>query len=140
MDSHDISKDPPACVLRKVGWRILPFAMLLYLVSFTDILNICFAALTMNKDTGLSATTFWLGAGIFFAGYFLFEVPSNLIQHRVAARIWIARVMTDWCIASGTTAFVYRRLASMCCGSYGRSRSVFYPRHGAYTRVFLQSD
>ena len=93
-------------VLRKVSWRILPFVMLLYFVSFIDRVNIGFAALTMNKDIGLSSVAFGLGAGIFFAGYFLFEVPSNLILHRVGARVWIARVMISWGIASGATAFV----------------------------------
>lgn len=93
-------------VLRKVGWRILPFVMLLYFVSFIDRVNIGFAALTMNKDIGLSSAAFGLGAGVFFAGYFLFEVPSNLILHRVGARVWIARVMISWGIASGATALV----------------------------------
>jgi len=94
-------------VLRKIGWRILPFAMLLYFVSFIDRVNIGFAALTMNKDIGLSPASFGLGAGIFCCGYFLFEVPSNLILHRVGARVWIARVMISWGIVSGTTAFVH---------------------------------
>src|SRR3569833_4240653 len=85
-----------ARTLRKIGWRILPFAMLLYFVSFIDRVNIGFAALTMNKDGGLSPAAFGLGAGIFFAGFFLFEVPSNLILHRVGARVWIARVMFCW--------------------------------------------
>lgn len=98
-------------VLRKVGWRILPFAMLLYFVSFIDRVNIGFAALTMNKDVGLSPAAFGLGAGIFFCGYFLFEVPSNLILHRVGARIWIARVMISWGIVSGATAFVHGPVA-----------------------------
>ena len=93
--------------LRKVAWRILPFAMLLYFVSFLDRVNIGFAALTMNKDLGLSSAAFGLGAGIFFCGYFLFEVPSNLILNRVGARIWIAGVMISWGIASGATAFVH---------------------------------
>ena len=92
--------------LRKIAWRILPFAMLLYFVSFIDRVNIGFAALTMNKDVGLSSAAFGLGAGIFFCGYFLFEIPSNLILNRVGARIWIARVMISWGIASGATAFV----------------------------------
>jgi len=96
-----------ARTLRKIGWRILPFAMLLYFVSFIDRVNIGFAALTMNKDVGLSPAAFGLGAGIFFAGYFLFEVPSNLILHRVGARVWIARVMISWGIVSGATAFVH---------------------------------
>src|SRR6185312_11359025 len=93
--------------LRKIAWRILPFAMLLYFVSFIDRVNIGFAALTMNKDVGLSPAAFGLGAGIFFAGYFLFEIPSNLILHRVGARAWIARVMISWGIVSGATAFVH---------------------------------
>ena len=96
-----------ARTLRKIGWRILPFAMLLYFVSFINRVNIGFAALTMNKDVGLSPAAFGLGAGIFFAGYFLFEVPSNLILHRVGARVWIARVMISWGIVSGATAFVH---------------------------------
>ncbi|HEX4636069.1 MAG TPA: MFS transporter, partial [Rhizomicrobium sp.] len=102
-----MSEELAARVMRKVGWRILPFAMLLYFVSFIDRVNIGFAALTMNKDVGLSPAAFGLGAGIFFAGYFLFEVPSNLILHRVGARVWIARVMISWGIASGATAFVH---------------------------------
>src|SRR5258707_628202 len=91
--------------LRKVTWRIVPFVMLLYFTSFIDRVNIGFAALTMNKDIGLSPAVFGLGAGIFFLGYFLFEVPSNLILHRIGARIWIARVMITWGIASGAMAF-----------------------------------
>jgi ACS family tartrate transporter-like MFS transporter len=102
-----MSDDLQAKVMRKVCWRILPFAMLLYFVSFVDRVNIGFAGLTMNADIGLSPAAFGLGAGIFFCGYFLFEVPSNLILHRVGARIWIARVMISWGIISGATAFVH---------------------------------
>lgn len=101
-----MSQELQTRTLRKVGWRILPFAMLLYFVSFVDRVNIGFAALTMNADVGLSPAAFGMGAGIFFCGYFLFEVPSNLILHRVGARIWIARVMISWGIVSGATAFV----------------------------------
>lgn len=79
-------------VMRKVTLRIIPFIMLLYFIAFLDRVNIGFAALTMNQDLGFSPTVFGLGAGIFL-GYFLFEVPSNLILHKVGARIWIARVM-----------------------------------------------
>ena len=77
-------------VMRKVTLRIIPFIMLLYFIAFLDRVNIGFAALTMNQDLGFSPTVFGLGAGIFFLGYFLFEVPSNLILHKVGARIWIA--------------------------------------------------
>ena len=83
-------------VMRKVTLRIIPFIMLLYFIAFLDRVNIGFAALTMNQDLGFSPTVFGLGAGIFFLGYFLFEVPSNLILHKVGARIWIARVMITW--------------------------------------------
>lgn len=93
-------------VLRKITWRIVPFIMVLYLIAFIDRVNIGFASLTMNKDLGFSSTVFGIGAGIFFIGYFLFEVPSNLILNKVGARIWIARVMITWGIVSGCMALV----------------------------------
>lgn len=93
-------------VLRKITLRIVPFIMLLYFIAFLDRVNIGFAALTMNDDLGFSPTVFGFGAGIFFLGYFLFEVPSNLILHKVGARIWIARVMITWGLVSGGMAFV----------------------------------
>ncbi|MCW5300521.1 MFS transporter [Herbaspirillum lusitanum] len=93
-------------VSRKLMLRIIPFVMLLYFISFLDRVNVGFAAITMNKDLGLSPTAFGLGGGLFFIGYFLFEVPSNLILHKVGARIWIARVMITWGIISAISAFV----------------------------------
>lgn len=93
-------------VSRKLMWRILPFVMLLYFVSFLDRVNVGFAAMTMNKAIGLSPAAFGFGGGLFFFGYFLFEVPSNLILNRVGARIWIARVMVTWGIISALSAFV----------------------------------
>src|SRR3984957_1074465 len=93
-------------VSRKLMWRIIPFVMMLYFISFLDRVNIGFAAMTMNKAIGLSPTAFGLGGGLFFIGYFLFEVPSNLILHRVGARLWIARVMVTWGIVSAASAFV----------------------------------
>lgn len=93
-------------VIRKITLRIVPFIMLLYFIAFLDRVNIGFAALTMNEDLGFSPTVFGLGAGIFFLGYFLFEVPSNLILHKVGARIWIARVMITWGLVSGAMTFV----------------------------------
>ncbi|HVE08075.1 MAG TPA: MFS transporter [Paraburkholderia sp.] len=97
--------DLQARVVRKLTWRILPFVMLLYFVSFLDRVNVGFAALSMNKAIGLSPTMFGLGGGIFFLGYFLFEVPSNLILNKVGARIWIARVMITWGLVSAAAAF-----------------------------------
>nr|WP_210294332.1 MULTISPECIES: MFS transporter [unclassified Rhizobium] len=93
-------------VLRKITWRIVPFIMVLYLIAFIDRVNIGFASLTMNQDLGFTSTVFGVGAGIFFLGYFLFEVPSNLILNKVGARIWIARVMITWGLVSGAMALV----------------------------------
>jgi ACS family tartrate transporter-like MFS transporter len=95
-----------ARVVRKISWRILPFVMLLYFVSFLDRVNVGFAAFTMNKAIGLSPAAYGLGGGLFFIGYFLFEVPSNLILYRVGVRVWIARVMVTWGIVSACSAFV----------------------------------
>jgi MFS transporter, ACS family, tartrate transporter len=93
-------------VLRKITLRIVPFVMLLYFIAFIDRVNIGFAALTMNKDLGFSPSVFGFGAGIFFLGYFLFEVPSNLILEKVGARLWIARVMITWGMVSAAFAFI----------------------------------
>jgi MFS transporter, ACS family, tartrate transporter len=90
--------------MRKVYWRLLPLAILTYFLCYLDRINVGFAALTMNKDLGLDAATYGLAAGAFFWGYFLFEVPSNLILEKVGARIWIARIMVSWGILSGATA------------------------------------
>lgn len=92
--------------LRRITWRIVPFIMLLYFIAYIDRVNIGFAALTMRQDLGLSASALGFGAGIFFWGYFMFEVPSNLILNKVGARIWIARVMVTWGIISAAMAFV----------------------------------
>ncbi|MEP7245502.1 MAG: MFS transporter [Gammaproteobacteria bacterium] len=93
-------------VVRKVMWRLLPFLCLLYFVAYLDRVNVGFAALTMNKDLGLSATAFGFGAGIFFLSYFLFEVPSNFLLQRFGARIWIARIMVTWGLICVGMAFV----------------------------------
>ena len=95
-----------ARTMRRVSLRIVPFIMLLYFVAFIDRVNVGFAALTMNKDLGFTASMFGFGAGIFFWGYFLFEVPSNIVLDKVGARIWIARVMITWGIVSAAMAFV----------------------------------
>lgn len=91
--------------IRRITWRLIPFLMLLYLVAFLDRINVGFAALTMNKDVGLTSQMFGLGAGIFFLGYFVFEVPSTVILHHVGARFWIGRVMITWGLVSVGMAF-----------------------------------
>lgn len=90
----------------KVAWRLLPMMGLLYLVAYIDRTNIGFAALTMNADLGISATVFGWAAGIFFLGYMLFELPSNIIMEKVGARFWIARIMVSWGIVAGAMMFV----------------------------------
>ena len=92
--------------IAKVSWRLLPLVAVAYCVAYIDRSNISVAALTMNKDLGFSAYLYGWGAGIFFFGYFLFEIPSNLILEKVGARIWIARIMITWGIISGLTALV----------------------------------
>jgi len=112
----DASADLGRVTLAKVGWRLLPFLLLLYVVAWLDRVNVGFAALQMRADLDFSATVFGFGAGIFFAGYALFEVPSNLILVRVGARFWIARIMITWGVLSiamlfvqGTTSFYVLR-------------------------------
>jgi len=93
-------------VIRKVGRRLIPVMGLLYFVNYLDRVNVGFAALTMNKDLGLTATMFGLGAGMFFIGYFLFEVPSNLALHRFGARLWITRIVVTWGIVAAAMTFI----------------------------------
>jgi len=93
-------------VLKKIAWRIVPLLTLAYVVNYLDRTNIGFAALTMNKDLGFTATEFGIGAGVLFIGYTVFEVPSNLALYRFGARRWIARIMITWGIVSALTALV----------------------------------
>jgi ACS family tartrate transporter-like MFS transporter len=93
-------------VVRRAGRRLLPLLILLYLVNYLDRVNVGFAALTMNADLGLSSAAYGLGAGLFFIGYFFFEVPSNVVLHKVGARLWIARIMITWGLVASATAFV----------------------------------
>ncbi|MBS6360355.1 MFS transporter [Burkholderia sp.] len=91
---------------RKVSWRLTPLLLLCYVVAYLDRVNVGFAKLQMVSDLNLSDTVYGLGAGIFFFGYFLFEVPSNIILHRVGARVWIARIMVTWGVISALMMFV----------------------------------
>src|SRR5580765_1606138 len=93
-------------VFQKVAWRLLPILTLAYVFNYLDRNNIGFAALTMNRELGLTATEFGNGAGILFFGYCLLEVPSNMILYRVGARVWLARIMISWGLISAATIFV----------------------------------
>lgn len=92
--------------LRKNAWRLLPLLTLAFIFNYIDRTSVGFAALTMNKDLGLTASQFGWGAGILFAGYCLFEIPSNLALYRYGARRWLARIMITWGIAASATALV----------------------------------
>ena len=94
---------------RKIAWRLVPFLMLLYMVAFLDRVNISFAALTMNRDLGISESLYGLAAGIFFLGYCLFEVPANLMLTRMGARRWLAILLVAWGAVSVATAFITAR-------------------------------
>jgi D-galactonate transporter len=100
-----------ANIYRKVTWRLLPFLMLCYVVAYLDRVNVGFAKLQMLNDLKFSETVYGFGAGVFFLGYFLFEVPSNVILHKVGARVWIARIMITWAIISAAFMFVSSPIA-----------------------------
>ena len=92
--------------MRKIYIRLLPFAILSYFLAYIDRINGSFAALTMRGDLGMSATAYGFAVGTFYWGYFIFEVPSNVVLEKIGARIWIARIMITWGILAGATATV----------------------------------
>src|SRR6202012_3685785 len=92
--------------MRKIYIRLLPFAILTYFLAYVDRINVSFAGLTMQSDLHMSAAAFGFAAGTFYWGYFIFEVPSNVIMEKVGARLWIARIMITWGIFAGLTAMV----------------------------------
>ena len=100
-----MSSDCGQSAMRHVAWRIVPFICLLYVLNILDRANVGFARLAMQDDLGLSKATFDLGYGMFYVGYILFEVPSNLLMRRFGARRWIARIMITWGLVSAATMF-----------------------------------
>ncbi len=130
-----------AAVYRKVTWRLLPFLMLCYVAAYLDRVNIGFARLQMLDDLRFSETVYGLGAGIFFVGYFIFEVPSNLILHRVGARIWIGRIMISWGLVSAlfmftTTPLVFYALRF----ALGAAEAGFFPGIILYLTYWYPSE
>lgn len=112
MENKNARDDLRASAIGKATARLIPFLCLAYMVNFLDRVNVGFAALSMNEDLGFSPAVFGFGAGIFFVGYILFEIPSNLALQRFGARVWIARIMISWGIVacamslvSGATSF-----------------------------------
>src|SRR5438874_5748232 len=124
----DSTADLGARAVARVRRRLIPFLALLYFVTYLDRVNVGFAALQMNRALGLSPLDFGRGAGIFFLGYFLFEVPSNLALARVGARIWIARIAVVWGLVSiamvsvsGSRSFYFMRFL------LGAAEAGFFP-------------
>src|SRR5437667_4788407 len=103
--SHTEASTLEQTTMAKVSWRLLPLIVVIYFVAYIDRTNVGFAALGMNRELGFTAYIYGWGAGIFFLGYFLFEVPSNVILAKVGARKWIARIMITWGIVAGAMAF-----------------------------------
>jgi D-galactonate transporter len=108
--SHAAPNPPPVseadALYRRIARRIMPILFIAYIIAYIDRVNVGFAKLQMMGDLKFSDSVYGLGAGIFFLGYFLFEVPSNLVLHKVGARVWICRVLVTWGIISGCTALV----------------------------------
>ena len=96
----------PQATYRKVTWRLIPFLFACYILAYVDRVNVGFAKLQMQSDLGMSDTVYGFGAGLFFIGYCLFEIPSNLALERIGARLWIARIMIGWGLVSMATLFV----------------------------------
>jgi len=114
--------------MAKVYLRLLPFCFVLYFICYLDRANISFASLTMNKDLGLTAYIYGIGAGAFFWGYFLLEVPSNLILEKLGARRWIGRIMISWGIVSGAFAFTQGPISFFCLRfGLGLAEAGFFP-------------
>ncbi len=102
-----IETDSRAAVIARVSGRLIPFLFLLYFLNFLDRVNVGFAALEMNRDLGFGPAVYGFGAGIFFLGYCLFEVPSNLVLYRIGARLWIARIMVTWGLTASAMMLVH---------------------------------
>ena len=114
--------------MAKVYLRLLPFCFVLYFICYLDRVNIGFAALTMNKELGLSSYVFGLGAGAFFWGYFILEVPSNLILEKVGARRWIGRIMISWGLVSAAFVFTQGPISFIILRfSLGLAEAGFFP-------------
>jgi sugar phosphate permease len=99
------AQDAERRVFAKIGWRLMPILIVSYIFNYLDRNNVGFAGLTMNQAIGLTATQFGFGAGVFFVGYCLFEIPSNVVLYRVGARIWLSRIMISWGVMSAATSF-----------------------------------
>ena len=129
-------------VVRKVTRRIIPFVFILYIVNYVDRANIGYAALQMNRELALTAEAFGLGAGVFFIGYFLFEVPSNIALAKFGARPWIARILLTWGVIATAMGFVQNDWQLILARFLlGVAEAGFFPGIVIYlTRWFREKD
>jgi ACS family tartrate transporter-like MFS transporter len=132
---------PSDRILSRAAWRLIPFMSLMYVVSFLDRVNISFAALTMNHDLGFSPQVYGFASGVFFFGYFLFEVPSNLMLQKVGARLWMCRICVTWGFLSMLTAFC-REPVSFCIVRFllGAAEAGLYPGMVLYMTYWFPSS
>jgi ACS family tartrate transporter-like MFS transporter len=128
-------------ILARAAWRLIPFMSLMYVVSFLDRVNISFASLTMNHDLGFSPQAYGFGAGIFFWGYFFFEVPSNLMLQKVGARLWMCRICVTWGVLSMLQAFVKDPISfSILRFLLGAAEAGLYPGMVLYMTYWFPSS
>jgi len=139
MNSSDIQRQSDH-ILARAAWRLIPFMSLMYVVSFLDRVNISFAALRMNQDLGFSPEIYGFASGVFFFGYFLFEVPSNLMLQKVGARLWMCRICVSWGFLSMLTAFA-REPVSFCIVRFllGAAEAGLYPGMMLYMTYWFPS-
>jgi len=117
-----------ALIIRRVTLRLIPFLMLCYVIANLNRVNLSFAALQMNHDLGLSATSYGFGAGVFFVTYCLCEIPSNLMLHKYGASRWIARIMASWGVVAVATAFITGPISFFALRLLlGAAEAGFYP-------------
>lgn len=128
-------------IFARAAWRLIPFMSLMYVVSFLDRVNISFASLTMNHDLGFSPQVYGFASGVFFFGYFLFEVPSNLMLQKVGARLWMCRICVSWGFLSMLTAFA-REPISFCIVRFllGAAEAGLYPGMVLYMTYWFPSS
>jgi MFS transporter, ACS family, tartrate transporter len=137
---HDPALDLEKRTIRKVMLRVVPFIFVLYIISHLDRANISYAALQMNHELGLSSEAFGFASGIFFIGYFLFEVPSNMMLAKFGARVWIARILVTWGIISLLCAFVQSETQlHILCFLLGVAEAGFFPGIIVYLTYWFRS-